>query len=66
MSLTKLVFKILFETKVTYARMDIVKKEFDQGTSSEPQVATSAKQNVQHQQGCYIIIYNTTNGTHNH
>lgn len=27
-SLTKLVFKILFETKVTYARMDIVKNEF--------------------------------------
>lgn len=27
-SLAKLVFKILFETKVTYARMDIVKNEF--------------------------------------
>lgn len=27
-SITNLVFKILFETKVTYARMDIVMNEF--------------------------------------
>lgn len=68
-AVTKLVFNISFETKVTYARVQHLVLEFVQ-LAALPRLLPLGphlpKSNVQYQQGCYIIIFETVNGTQNH
>lgn len=62
-------FNISFETKVTSARVQHLVPEFVQ-LAALPRLSPLGphlpKSNVQYQQGCYIIIFNTVNGTQNH
>lgn len=68
-AVTKLVFNISFETKVTYARVQHLVPEcvrLGALPRMPPLRPHLPKSNVQYQQGCYIIIYKTVNGTQNH
>lgn len=64
--LSKTCVQISFETKVTYARTGIVQERIQSGHFLGTPHGHICQKNVQHQQGCYIIIYNAMNGTRKH